>query len=138
MARVTCKRDAQHDLLVYVVQGKATLGDLTNALERASGLGSAQYALWNAIDGDLAELPSEQLEAFVPRIFAPSGPRKCAILCDAGRSLAAATAIEAVAAEAGFCDRVRVFLDRDSSLDWLGVRERRTTPPPSRMPRTRS
>jgi len=126
---VICKRGTQADLLICILRGKVTLEIVVEALEEALDLGLSELAFWNAMDGDLSGLSPSNLRDLAAHVFAgPWAPRRLAILAASIPSLAAAGAFEMFAAEHGAQDRVMVFDDRESALDWLGITEPHTSP----------
>ncbi len=126
---VICKRGSQSDLLICVVRGKVSFDAFVEALEEALDLGLSELAFWNVMDGDLTGLSPSNLRDLAAHVFAgPWAPSRLAILAKSIPSLAAAGALEMFAGEHGAQDRVMVFDDRDSALDWLGINEPRTSP----------
>ncbi len=131
MPKVTCKPGSCDDLLVFSLRGRVTLRDVVEALEQSLEFGPPDHVLWSAVDGDLSGLSLSELGTLVACVLGGDwAPRRWAILADRGPTLAAAALIEAFAGEQGAEGRVMAFRDREAALEWLGIRERPTTPTP--------
>jgi len=138
MSKVTCHRGNHPGLAVCVVHGQATLHHLTHAVERSLQLCPGGLLLWSAVDGDLTRLSLDQLGALVERaLLGPRSPRRWAILAEPGSTVAAASLLERLAEERGARGCLRAFTDRDAALEWLGIRERPTTPSPPNVGKAR-
>lgn len=126
---VSCRRDAHHDVIVFVLRGRVTFRALLDALDRSLDLGFARGVVWNIADGDLSGLSLSQLESVIARVFGgPWVPQRWAIVGAPGASLAAAAVLEATAEDGGYGDSVEAFVDRGAAFEWLGSPERPTTP----------
>lgn len=135
---VATRLDTRHGLVVHLVRGRVTLGHLVTAREESLELGIAEIVLWNLLEGDLAGLSLEELSTFAEQLVTgPGAPRRCAIVCRPGASLAAAVLAGCLADDYGAAGSVAAFETSDDALEWLGISERPTTPVPSRPVRAR-
>ena len=134
MSKVTCQRGNHPELAVCLLHGRATLRDLTHAVERSLHLCPGGLLLWSAVDGDLTRLSLDHLGALVERaLLGPRSPRRWAILARPGPTLAAASLLERLAEERGARGCLRACASRDAALEWLGIREHPTTPSPPNL-----
>lgn len=128
---VSTRLDDRYGLLLHFVSGRVQLRHLVAAVEASLDLGLAEFVLWSVTRGDLSALSLADLEQWVEHLVAtPWAPRRSALLCPVGPSLAAAAAVTAMAEDLGCGGRVCAFVNRETALEWLGIHEAQTTPAP--------
>jgi hypothetical protein len=131
-SELVCRYDPVRGLLIIDLRGPVTLRQLTDGLEPKGEFERCESILWNVTDADLTGLSLEQLRTIVTRVLSdPWAPRRWALLAGLTPSLAVAAALVSLAEERSAVGRVGAFVDRETALEWLGIRENPTNPAPA-------
>lgn len=125
MAIIEVSTDSQNDLTIFMVHGELTADEVIQSVEALSARKPTKFVLWDATDGSVANVPTEEIQRVAQtmmRFLEKRKEGKTAFVVATDLDYGLGRMYEAFAENEGLPYAYGIFKTVKEAKQWLGIK----------------